>query len=150
MTILDDARPGMNDDIRPQDDLFGHVNGRWLAETDIPGDRSSWGPFVELADTAEMRVREIIEGGDAEGFAGGIRAIRARPDSSSSLEGIGVPALVIVGEEDVLTPPSDSEAMAAVLPRCRLVKLPRAGHLSSLESPRDFSTALCDFLTSPL
>ena len=97
-----------------------------------------------------QRVREIIEGGDAEGFAGGIRAIRARPDSSSSLEGIGVPALVIVGEEDVLTPPSDSEAMAAVLPRCRLVKLPRAGHLSSLESPRDFSTALCDFLTSPL
>ncbi len=51
----------MNPEIRPQDDLFGHVNGRWLEETEIPGDRSSWGPFVQLADTAETRVREIIE-----------------------------------------------------------------------------------------
>ncbi|WP_302268931.1 M13 family metallopeptidase [Nocardioides sp. Arc9.136] len=61
MTILDDARPGMDPDIRPQDDLFGHVNGRWLDETEIPSDRSSWGPFVQLADAAEDHVRQIIE-----------------------------------------------------------------------------------------
>ncbi len=60
MSILDDARPGMNHDIRPQDDLFGHVNGRWLDETEIPSDRSSWGPFVQLADIAEQQVRDII------------------------------------------------------------------------------------------
>ena len=60
MSILDDARPGMNPDIRPQDDLFGHVNGRWLDETEIPSDRSSWGPFVQLADVAESQVRDII------------------------------------------------------------------------------------------
>ena len=51
----------MNPDIRPQDDLFGHVNGRWLDETEIPSDRSSWGPFVQLADIAEEQVRAIIE-----------------------------------------------------------------------------------------
>lgn len=51
----------MDPDIRPQDDLFGHVNGRWLAETEIPSDRSSWGPFVQLADVAEEQVRVIIE-----------------------------------------------------------------------------------------
>ncbi len=50
----------MNPDIRPQDDLFGHVNGRWLDETEIPSDRSSWGPFVQLADAAEQHVKEII------------------------------------------------------------------------------------------
>ncbi|MGZ4488570.1 MAG: peptidase M13, partial [Nocardioides sp.] len=61
MTTLDDARPGMNPDIRPQDDLFGHVNGRWLDESEIPSDRSSWGPFVQLADAAEDQVRQIIE-----------------------------------------------------------------------------------------
>ena len=44
MTILDDAREGMNPDIRIQDDLFGHVNGAWLDTAEIPGDRSSWGP----------------------------------------------------------------------------------------------------------
>ncbi len=61
MSILDDAREGMNPDIRPQDDLFGHVNGRWLDEVEIPADRSSWGPFVQLTDAAEERVRQIIE-----------------------------------------------------------------------------------------
>ena len=61
MSILDDAREGMNPDIRPQDDLFGHVNGRWLDETEIPADRSTWGAFVTLADTAEEQVRQIIE-----------------------------------------------------------------------------------------
>ncbi len=61
MTILDDAREGMNPDIRIQDDLFGHVNGSWLDTATIPEDRSSWGPFVMLADTAEEHVREIIQ-----------------------------------------------------------------------------------------
>jgi endothelin-converting enzyme/putative endopeptidase len=61
VTILDDARPGMNLDIRPQDDLFGHVNGTWLEEVEIPSDRASWGPFVMLADAAEQQVHEIIE-----------------------------------------------------------------------------------------
>jgi len=61
VTILDDARAGMDPEIRPQDDLFGHVNGRWLDETEIPSDRSSWGPFVQLADVAEEQVHAIIE-----------------------------------------------------------------------------------------
>ncbi|GAA4369526.1 M13 family metallopeptidase [Nocardioides caricicola] len=61
MSTLDAARPGMDPAIRPQDDLFGHVNGRWLDETEIPSDRSSWGPFVQLADAAEEQVHAIIE-----------------------------------------------------------------------------------------
>ena len=51
----------MNLDIRPQDDLFGYVNGTWLDEIEIPSDRASWGPFVMLADAAEKQVREIVE-----------------------------------------------------------------------------------------
>jgi putative endopeptidase len=61
VSTLDDAREGMDLDIRPQDDLFGHVNGRWLVEEEIPSDRSSWGPFVQLADAAEQHVKDIIE-----------------------------------------------------------------------------------------
>ena len=60
MSILDSARDGMNPDIRPQDDLFGHVNGRWLDEAEIPADKSGWGAFIALADAAEQKVREII------------------------------------------------------------------------------------------
>jgi putative endopeptidase len=61
VTILDDARPGMNTDIRPQDDLFGHVNGTWLDEATIPSDRAAWGPFVMLAEAAEKHVHAIVE-----------------------------------------------------------------------------------------
>ncbi len=70
MTILDDAREGMNPDIRAQDDLFGHVNGSWLDTAEIPGDRSSWGPFVMLSDAAEEHVREIIEAAADGSLAG--------------------------------------------------------------------------------
>jgi putative endopeptidase len=47
--------------IRPQDDLFLHVNGRWLARTEIPADRARDGAFRILADDAENAVREIME-----------------------------------------------------------------------------------------
>jgi putative endopeptidase len=46
--------------VRPQDDLFRHVNGRWLDTTEIPSDRSAWGSFVALAEQSEERVRQII------------------------------------------------------------------------------------------
>jgi putative endopeptidase len=61
MTILDDARAGMDQSVRPQDDLFGHVNGTWLAETEIPSDRSTYGAFALIAEEAEKQVRAIIE-----------------------------------------------------------------------------------------
>src|SRR5690349_3313431 len=66
MTILDDARAGMDESVRPQDDLFGHVNGRWMAETEIPSDRSAWGAFHALAEAAEDHVRALLEEADAE------------------------------------------------------------------------------------
>ena len=46
--------------IRPQDDLFGHVNGRWLADYTMPADRATDGAFRELYDRAEQQVHEII------------------------------------------------------------------------------------------
>ncbi|MFN8043812.1 MAG: M13 family metallopeptidase [Mycobacterium sp.] len=46
--------------VRPQDDLFGHVNGRWLAEYQMPGDRATDGAFRILYDRAEEQVRELI------------------------------------------------------------------------------------------
>jgi putative endopeptidase len=51
---------GMDPDIRPQDDLFGYVNGGWLATAEIPADRSSYGSFHMLRDQAEEQVRDIL------------------------------------------------------------------------------------------
>jgi endothelin-converting enzyme/putative endopeptidase len=61
VSTLDDAREGMDPSVRPQDDLFGHVNGRWYQTEEIPADKGSWGPFLMLADDAEKQVRVIIE-----------------------------------------------------------------------------------------
>jgi predicted metalloendopeptidase len=46
--------------VRPQDDLFGHVNGRWLADYEIPPDRATDGAFRSLFDRAEAQVRDLI------------------------------------------------------------------------------------------
>ena len=47
--------------VRPQDDLFRHVNGRWLASAPIPADRARFGTFDELNDEAELAVRSLLE-----------------------------------------------------------------------------------------
>jgi putative endopeptidase len=51
----------LDPDVRPQDDLFGHVNGRWVARTEIPADRGRYGTFDILREQAEEHVRAIIE-----------------------------------------------------------------------------------------
>ena len=50
-----------NRDVRPQDDLFQHVNGGWLASTDIPADKASYGAFDILFDKAQADLRAIVE-----------------------------------------------------------------------------------------
>src|SRR5665811_1361323 len=47
--------------IRPADDLFRHLNGTWLATTEIPADRATAGSFMDLFDEAEAKVRAIVE-----------------------------------------------------------------------------------------
>jgi putative endopeptidase len=51
----------LSDEIRPQDDLFRHVNGRWLERTEIPEDKARWGAFHLIAEQAEKDVRTIVE-----------------------------------------------------------------------------------------
>ncbi|MEK9908344.1 MAG: hypothetical protein VW500_04630, partial [Aquiluna sp.] len=58
-------KPGLDtaaikESVRVQDDLFRHVNGKWLDETDIPEDKAIYGSFHMLADDSELAVRELI------------------------------------------------------------------------------------------
>ena len=55
--ILDELDP----EVRPQDDLFRHVNGKWMERTEIPADKARYGSFIVLYEEAEKAVREIIE-----------------------------------------------------------------------------------------
>jgi putative endopeptidase len=55
-------RTGMDKSVRPQDDLFLAMNGTWVKNTAIPGDKSAWGTFYELRDRTDHQVRDLIEG----------------------------------------------------------------------------------------
>lgn len=81
------------------------------------------------------------------GYVGCARAI-ARIDVTDRLNGIKAPTLVIVGRDDVGTPPAMSEAIAAAIPGARLEVIPEASHLSNIEQADAFNKLLLDFLTS--
>ena len=92
------------------------------------------------------RVRELMEQAAPGSVAWMQRAMAARGDSLELLAGLDVPALVLVGAEDLITPVSDAEAMAAALPDARLTVLPGVGHLSAMEAPDAFNTAVRELL----
>ena len=73
-------------------------------------------------------------------------AIIARPNSRPTLAAIGCPTLVLVGEQDELTPPERAAEMAHGIRGARLVTVPECGHLSTLERPREVTRALLDWL----
>jgi putative endopeptidase len=63
---MTDSRSGLaldelSAEIRPQDDLFRHVNGAWLDRTEIPDDKARWGSFHLIAEQAEKDVHAIVE-----------------------------------------------------------------------------------------
>lgn len=93
-------------------------------------------------------VRAMIESNPPRGIANALYGLAARADSSATLREVRVPALVVCGEEDVLTPPAESRALQAGLAHSRLRLIPRAGHLSNLEDPAAFNAALLEFLTA--
>jgi 3-oxoadipate enol-lactonase len=93
-------------------------------------------------------VRRLIEANNVDGIAGAIHALMTRQDSSPDLARISCPTLVIVGREDLITPVQESERMHEAIAGSRIVILHRAGHLSNLETPQEFSEALGAFLGS--
>jgi pimeloyl-ACP methyl ester carboxylesterase len=104
------------------------------------------GTTRRVRPSIEARVRALIEANSAEGLRRAIIRLRDRPDSSPQLPRIGVPILVIVGEEDAVTPIEDARAIIAGAPDARLAILPEAGHLSNLENPASFNAALRPWL----
>ncbi|MEP7273872.1 MAG: alpha/beta fold hydrolase [Acidobacteriota bacterium] len=94
------------------------------------------------------RVRAMIEANSGEGIARALLGMAERRDSTPLLPGIKCKTLVIVGEDDTLTPPKDSEAMATAIPGARLVIIPGVGHLSNIENPSEFNRVLGEFLST--
>jgi pimeloyl-ACP methyl ester carboxylesterase len=92
------------------------------------------------------RVRGLVQAAPGPAVAWAQRAMAARPDSFDTLRAFERPALVVVGEEDQLSPVGDAQAMADALPQARLAVLAEAGHLTAVETPEAFNAEVAGFL----
>jgi 3-oxoadipate enol-lactonase len=101
------------------------------------GRNASEAAFQKLVDSMSRLHKESyiksIEASVMAGAHGGLGSIR-------------VPTLVVVGEDDHLTPPAEAQVLADTIPGARLVVIPEAGHLSNIEKPAAFNDAVLGFL----
>ncbi|WP_189222702.1 alpha/beta fold hydrolase [Saccharothrix coeruleofusca] len=112
--------------------------GEWLAGT-VPALLAPTSP-----EEVSSRVRGWVLDQDPADVAWAQRAMAARPDSTELLRAARVPALVVVGEHDGLTPPRQARELADLL-RGELVQLPGVGHLAPVEAPDAFADAVLDW-----
>jgi pimeloyl-ACP methyl ester carboxylesterase len=96
---------------------------------------------------ALAEVRRLIGDGTPVGVAAAQRGMALRPDSAPTLATISCPALVVVGDEDGLTPPSEAERLVAGIRGARLARIAGAGHLPNIEQPAAYDAALARFLS---
>jgi pimeloyl-ACP methyl ester carboxylesterase len=93
------------------------------------------------------RARALALSSPASAITGALRALMTRPDSTPLLQTMHMPTLVIVGAEDVLTPPSAAQELHRGIAGSELVEIPAAGHLANLEQPEIFQAAVARFLS---
>ncbi len=118
------------------------------------------GPFIEsqvhalLAPQTVTRspatveiVRRIVQRNAPLGICGALLAMAGRTDTSAVLPRLRIPTLILVGENDALTPPEVSQSMQGKIPSSSMRIIQRAGHLSNLENTEDFDRYLGEFLS---
>lgn len=93
-------------------------------------------------------VRKIITGNPALGITADLVGLAERLDSVPLLSQIACPTLIVVGEEDVLTPPAESQLMAQHIKGAKLHTIPGVGHLANMEKPEEWNRIAREFLSS--
>jgi len=102
-----------------------------------------------LADPARSKVRQKWQrrlGTIRRSVHRAITGVIEREGIFDELGRICIPTLVLVGDEDVATPPSMAERICTAIPGSRLVRIPRAGHSSTIENPEAVNAAVDEFL----
>jgi 3-oxoadipate enol-lactonase len=95
-------------------------------------------------------VREMILATDPRGIAAAQRGMAERPDVTDLLPTINVRTLVLVGQDDAISPPEEMRKLAQAIPDSRFVIVPDAGHMAPLENPEFVNDALAGFLANEL
>ena len=91
-------------------------------------------------------VRQMIEETGPDAFVRQLNAIMSRPDSRPLLASIKCPTLVLVGADDVATPPELNKEIAEGISGAKLMLVPNSGHLTTLEQPDAVNAALAEWL----
>jgi pimeloyl-ACP methyl ester carboxylesterase len=94
------------------------------------------------------QVHRMLESASVDGIVGALEAMMRRIDSTATLATIEVPTLVVVGQEDALTPVAEAELLHEAIRGSRLEVIEHAGHVSNLERPAAFNHVLSEFLAS--
>lgn len=119
-------------------DAFEEVHGQLWPRLVHPG---------RQGDAAlEAVVLGMMRDTGVEVFVAQQRAIMGRMDSRPGLSAIAVPTLVLVGEQDAITPPDHARDIADAIPGAELTIVPSCGHLSTLERPDEVNAALARWL----
>jgi 3-oxoadipate enol-lactonase len=101
---------------------------------------------VERRPQALAELRSIVLRNNPGGVAAALRGLATRPDCTSLLSTVDVPALLICGEDDAISSPAEMKAMAAAIPGAHYVEVPEAGHMTAMENPQAFNAAVSQFL----
>lgn len=99
----------------------------------------------QRADERDALRRRLLAN-DRKGVAMATKGVISRAPMTGELARIDLPVLVVAGEEDVATPPVKSEALARGIRGARLVRIPQAGHSSTIEQPERVAEAIATFL----
>ncbi len=92
------------------------------------------------------RTTAVMMNTDPRGAAAALRGMAVRPDRRPILASIALPTLVVVGEEDMLTPPAEAQEIASGVPGARLELVSKAGHMAPLEQPAHVNSLLDRFI----
>src|SRR3954454_22995469 len=110
------------------------------------------GPKLSAPSTFQTKpaviaaLRRVVESTSPAAIAAAQRGLAARPDMSSFLPQIRVPTLVVVGAKDVISPPTEMEAIAKAIPNAEFVMIPDSGHMTTMENPAAVNRAMVQFI----
>ena len=91
-------------------------------------------------------LRRVVVSTSPAAIAASQRGMAARSDMTSFLPQIDMPTLVIVGDQDVISPPAEMQAIAAAIPNAEFVVIPNSGHMTTMENPEAVNAALSKFI----
>ena len=103
-------------------------------------------PKMVVQDAYRADARRIMESSSPQGVIAALKAMAARPDSPETLRNATMPAFVIVGDRDEITPARDAERMVSLLPHAELAPIARAAHLANYESAEQVNNLIAAFL----